>query len=60
MHNILIDVVQRVGRTGMRRDKKKTTFTKSYKGQEIDKSHDQPYPEGTWYIEKKCVCVLFY
>lgn len=39
------ELVQKIGRIGLRRDNKETSFTKSYRGQEIVERHDCPRPE---------------
>lgn len=39
-----------VGRTRIRRDSEKD---KTYKGQEIEKSHDYPHREAMWHIEER-------
>lgn len=41
------------GRTGFRRNKRKTKSIKSYKGQEFEESHDRLQPEGTAHKEDK-------
>lgn len=40
-----------VAKIEIRRDSEKIKFTKSYKGQEIEESHDRPYPEETQHKE---------
>lgn len=40
-----------VGRTGIRGESKKTSLTRSYKGQEVVKSHDCQSPERQQHIE---------
>lgn len=42
-----------VGRTGFRRDNKKTKFTMNYKGQEIVGNHDHQHPEEWQYKEEE-------
>lgn len=41
-----------VGRTGIRRDSKKTSLTKIFKRQEVVESHGCLRPEGTQHIKK--------
>lgn len=40
------------GKTGCRRDDKKTQYTKNYKSQEIVVRDDRQSPEGTRYIKE--------
>lgn len=46
--NVLLQIDSR---TGIRRNSKKTTFTKSFKGEEIGESYDHPCQEGIRHIE---------
>lgn len=41
-----------VGKTGTRRDSKKTKLTRCYKREEVVKSHDYPRFEGTLHIDR--------
>lgn len=41
-------------RTGKGKNNVKTILTQSYKVDEVVKSHNCPYPQGTWHIKKKC------
>lgn len=49
MHNL----PNKLGRTWIRRDSKKTKFTKSCKEQEIVENSDRPHSGETQYIEKE-------
>lgn len=42
------DRLWRIGRIGIRRDRRNTNFIRSYKGQEVMETHNHPHPEGTW------------
>lgn len=46
MNKLPHELVEMIGKNGIRRDSKKIKLTKRYKGQEVAKSHDRPRPEG--------------
>lgn len=44
----------------MRRENKKTKFTKGYKTQEVGESHDRLFTEETQHIEKDLLKVILF
>lgn len=54
-HNLPNEPVIIVGRTMIKRDRKNTKFTKSYKRPEVADSLDRFRSKETWYIDKEFI-----